>query len=100
MFMILKNLKILYTMSSIPKSTAQAITNRYMRMDGNCSPSAINGRVNRGINPNVEEDNIPYKKPFRVLLFISLANQNLVKDTEYLLIIDSTVGRVGRFLFI
>lgn len=84
----------------MPKSTAHAMTKRYIKIEGNCNPSAITGSVKRGINPNVEEDSIPYKKPLSVLLFITLANQNLVKDTEYLLNIDSGGQRVGRFIFV
>lgn len=46
-------------MSSMANNTAQAITNRYINIDGNCSPAAISGKVNKGINPKVDEDNNP-----------------------------------------
>lgn len=49
----------------------QAKINRYKIIEGNSSPAAITGSVNKGINPNVEEDRIPYANPLIVSLFIS-----------------------------
>ena len=55
---------------SMRANTVQAKINLYKSIDGNCIPSAITGRVNKGINPKVDEDNKPYTNPVTVSLVI------------------------------
>ena len=37
-------------------------------MESKINPFAISGKVNNGINPNVTEVAIPYKKPFKLFM--------------------------------
>lgn len=42
----------------------------YIKTEGKANPAFMSGTENKGIVPNVEADNIAYRFPFKVSLFI------------------------------
>lgn len=51
--------KEVFLINKMVNRIMQAKKNLYSNMEGNFIPSAITGRVNKGINPNVADEIIP-----------------------------------------